>query len=243
MKRIFKSVSVAALLVLVLPGSIVAQGNSTENRGFCNTQANRQIKIREDLSERIKSYDESKVTQSQNQKIRRQKREDAIANARAKADLLRAESYDLIIKKQDTDEEKNMARAFAAEVDAAVSERRQSYDLARATFEDTVENLLASRDTEVTRAVGVFNIGVGGIMKNASKLCENSANPAEVRQQIVAELKQARVDFNEKLRARSDFKEDIKHAVQVRREAYEAATKTFQQRMQSIQEKYAALKN
>lgn len=244
MKQITRGITVLALIGLLVPVGASAQGSSSRQEAFCSQQQERQAKVLNRFTERGNSYKKAKRTQSLNQLARSNGRNEAVAKIRAEADSRRVESYNILASQQDTEERIQRVKAFSAEVEAAVAARRDAYDKARAVYQDSVDKLLSVRINEMDKAVSAFRGSAEAALETAAGQCQNApAERAKIRQTMITSLRQARTEFSKELRTRPDYKQAVWQVIEVRKEAFRAATQTFEQTMQQIQTKYTDLKD
>lgn len=241
MKRI---ISLGLLVMLVWPGAVQAQGASQRVEAFCETHPERRSAIINGLTERTEAYEQAVNRQSDNQAERRNRLDEALIKKRAEADIRRGQSYQLIMEKQQSDEAKALASAYAAEVDAAVTARRIAYDQARADFRTAVDGLLVARDQDMRGAISAFRASAESTTRTAEEECaRDGSEQAAIRQQLIRGLQSARLDYNQRLRDRQDFRVGVREAIKTRNETYKSATTEFQRAMQSIRDKYADLRS
>lgn len=244
MKQLIRVATVIALLSLLLPVGAGAQANNARQEAFCSQQSERQTKVLDKFTNRIEKYSDAKRTQTQNQSARRNGRDEAVASARTEADFRRAESFSILASKQDTEERIRKVKQFALEVKVAVDGRRAAYDEARIVYQDTIDRLLSERTGAMDKVISIFQDKTRLALESATGQCSNNPTErAEIRQLMIADLKQARAKFNEELRNRPDYKQAVGQAIKARREAFRVATRTFEQAMQQIQTKYTDLKD
>lgn len=243
MKR-FISIGAVLSILLILPGSVQAQGVSEREAIFCSSHSERQTGISDMFNKKFELYQAALTNQSEQQVARRMQLDEKLTSTRAVADMARNESYLLIKNKQTTEEGKTWAEAYAAEVDQAIAARRSEYDTARLSFHQTIDNLLSSRATAMQTSAQIFQQESIAAMQRVASDCKSSrADKQAARRQFIENMRSARLKYAEQLRLRKDFKAEVKDAVSVRDEAYKTATIRFQQKMQSIREKYQLLKD
>lgn len=243
MKRIISLGAVLSIL-LILPGSVQAQGFSEREAFFCSSHPERQTGISDMFNKKIELYQTALSNQSEQQVARRMQLDEKLTSARAVADMARNESYLLIKNKQTTEEDKTLAEAYAAEVDQAIAARRAEYDTVRLTFHQTIDNLLRNRAAAIQASSRTFQEESAAAMQRVASDCKSSrADKQAARRQFIEDMRSARLKYAEQLRLRKDFKAEVKDAIAIRDEAFKTATTRFQQTMQNIREKYRPLKD
>ncbi len=244
MKHHIRVLVLVFLLVLFSPVVSSAQEAGEREAVFCSNQEQRQSKIAQDFVTRIENYRNAVDKQTENQVTRRNNLDRELAVARGEADIVRNQSYELIKEKQGSEEGKALAETYATEADAAISARRAAYDQARTTFHSTVDDLLGARDKEMGLAIANFQTNANVAMSVATGVCDSvGSDRVAGREQLIEELKNARLAYAERLRTRQDFRAGVRAAIVARNEAYKAATAEFQKTMLTLREKYSALKN
>lgn len=244
MKRRISWLMVCALVLLTTAPSVAVEAQSARQREaiFCAQLGERQRTILDGLTNRLNSYVAAFEKQTSDQVLRRQQLDERLMALRIQADEKRASSYVLMENNQVGEEEKSVARTYAEKVTSAVQTRRAAFDQARISFQQTIDSLLAERDQAMREAMSTFQQAVNAALSKAAGQCSTSrADISEARRQLVAALKQARLNYNDSLQARQDYRSSVRDAAAIRNAAFKVATESFQLTMQQLRTEYQLL--
>ncbi len=228
--------------VLLPADEAAAQSVSERLELICSQQLERTNTVTETFNTRLQTYETALNSQSDNRSHRRAAWDEKLATSRARADLSRSESYQLLIKRQPSEELTERARQYTAAVDDAIAARRQAYDDTRTSFRASVDSLLAEREQSIKSASASFKDAAASAMDQARAGCSTAhGDRAQIRDSLITSLREARLSYGETLRNRPDFRRAVQTEIETRNQALRIATTAFEQTMQTLRADYADL--
>ncbi len=125
----------------------------------------------------------------------RQSREDRLAEARSQWDQRRAQQFQAMLKKADTDQRKKVVAAFQQAIETAVKAKRDAISVAKDQYLEDFDALIAVRDKQANDAAGKYGAAVKAAFSSANSGCAAGNDAKVIRQELVDALKAAKEEF------------------------------------------------
>ncbi|PJE69458.1 MAG: hypothetical protein COU98_01970 [Candidatus Staskawiczbacteria bacterium CG10_big_fil_rev_8_21_14_0_10_38_10] len=185
-------VSVLLVANIFLPNVILAQNGSN----FCSRLSEFRTKVDQGIADR-----EEKLNEKRNQILNRledrwDKRDNQLAEKRAKWDGNRDEHYAKLLERAKTEEQEQAVEKFKATIESAVVTRRTAVDAALVAFRQGLEQALTSRRTSVNGIIDIFKNSVASAFQKTEENCGSNIEKAPIVKDLRASLKAAREKFN-----------------------------------------------
>lgn len=159
---------------------------------------------------------------------KRNEREAKLAATRSAADLKRAASYEKLMGKATTDDQKAAVTKFQSAVDTAVAARKSAVDGAISTYRTGIDSAMTARRTALDAALVKFTAAVKAAEEKAAIDCAvTGAKPYEIRTTAMASIKIARDQFRADRLAAPKVGDAIKTLQAARKTAVEKAAADF----------------
>lgn len=245
-KKITKTLTILFLSIsFILPASASAQNIAERQEAFCALVKSRQASVNDSFARQIETYEQALNLAKTKHQYSRSKSAEAIIQARTRADHKRSASYELIKSKQATEENRQLTEKYAAKVEEAIKVRREAFDRARSEFQKEVDRILGRRDDTLRKAVNEFQEVANNAFNTAENDCNNNkpSDRPRIRQTAINRLTDARLDFDDMIKARQDFKSAVRSAARTRKQAYDDAVAEFERSMRSIRTEFSSLQN
>ncbi len=219
----------AAAIVLV-PFLILAQtptptGNVREK--FCERVGGSVSNISERLSAKIANLADVRQDRLQRISEHQVSYSEKLQESREKWDENRAQQFNALEDKAETDAERQAVVQFKTAMTAAISARRTAVDAAIAAFRSGLQAAISSRKTAADAAIAAYKSAIDAANAKARTDCAAGLNVRTVRDNYVAALKLARDKYNTDRQNVENLGGKVKALVTARRQAMEKAHNDF----------------
>lgn len=193
------------------------------------------------LTERYQNAEEKRSDRSGKKEERRDSRDAKLDENRAEQDAKRAQWYDQLLAKADTDAERVAVAEFKATMEKAVADRRAAVDAALATFRFEVDKLVAGKKSGADTAATDFKTAYDKAIADAKSACEgDSSDPKAVRSAFMDAMKDARGDFQETRSEVAGIGEQVKALAATKNAGIKIAMESFKTATEAARTKLAA---
>lgn len=193
------------------------------------------------FSERHKNVEQQRADRSGNAAERREARDAKLDENRAEQDAKRAQWYEDLLAKADTDAERAAVAEFKTTMEKAVADRRAAVDAALATFRSEVDKLVAGKKSGTDTAATDFNADYDKAAEAARAACEGeSPDPETIRKSFMDAMKEARGDFQEARRSVAGIGDEVKALAATKNAGIKTAMEMFRSATEAARTKLAA---
>ena len=217
------------LILTIIAVPILTQGKNEENKGkgFCV----RISSIVSKIDQRIDHYTNKlteKRTQNQNRvSERRQERSNRFEEKREKWDVNRAEHFEKLEERAQTNEQKQAIIEFKKIITQAISNRRAKIDIVIQNFRNGLSDLKTSRKTSIDNVILDYKNDIKTALNNAESACQTGTEPGIINKDLRDKLKQIKDDFVTARKNIERMKSDTQLLILNKKEAIKQAIDEF----------------
>jgi hypothetical protein len=190
-----KKIVVAAAVFIICLAAPRAFGATEAKDPFCKniTQLSDRILTRfESAKDKIRTRQTEILDQIGKN---RQSREERVAEARSQWDQRRAQQFQAMLNKADTDQKKKVVAVFQQAIEIAVKAKRDAISAAKDQYLEDFDALIAARNEQANDAAGKYGAAVKAALGSASSGCAAGNDTKAIRLELVNALKAAKEEF------------------------------------------------
>lgn len=224
--------SVLICLVLagiLLPHTVSAQNARERENTVCEQRTARAAQVQDKVSEKTKTI-QDRIAGIQNAAgIRRQEIDEVFTETQQEFNDRYKKWYDTYVESTDDEARQQAATTFYSQLQNLIAVRHEAQQQARNVYRAEVDKVRQQRFTDIRQQVLVFKEGSEAAFGSLATACNvRQRNNADVRAAFVGELQAARLDYAEKRRTYTSFKDQIQGATAARNQSFQDARKAFE---------------
>lgn len=215
------------LAIIMIPILTEGKNEGSKGKGFCDHISSVISKIDQRIDHYTNKLTE-KRTQNQNRvSERRQERSNRSEEKREKWDTNRAEHFEKLEERAQTNEQKQATLEFRKTITQAISNRRAKIDSAIQNFRNGVKNLKTSRKDSIDDLILDYKNDIKKVLNEAETICQAGAEPSIVNKDLRDQLKQIKDDFITTRQNIERMKSETELLIIVKKEATKQAINEF----------------
>ena len=217
------------LVVFVITGPILTEGKNegNEDRGFCARISSVVSKIDQRIDHYTNRLTERR-TQNQNRvEERRQERSNRFKEKREKWDTNRAEHFERLEERAQTNEQKQAMLEFKQTITQAISNRRATINVAIENFRNRVSDIKTSRKFSIDSLILDYKNDIKTALAQAETACQGGTEPGTVNKDLRDQLRQIKEDFVAERQSIERIKNETQLLIVIKKEAIKQAIDGF----------------
>jgi hypothetical protein len=231
--------ALATLALFIAPSPSYAEEKTAPEITELPKICERVDEIEKQVDERIAKFEDSREKEKSAKAHTLEEeweKEDALrASARVQADAGRKLQIDALMQGATTEEQKNAVTVFAKSLDSAISELRESTDVAIDAYHKSVLEARDARTIALDKVVADYKVQVEKEFTTKKNNCGNTVAP--VRElELKSNLEKFRLQFNKNISTKDTITLSINKFAKVRKEAILKAENIYKSKVKSATE-------
>lgn len=220
--------TLVAAPVFAMGGTSATTTRPTVSVNFCTNLTTLSTNAALKMAQWDKTWEQKVSERTAALEKKRNEREAKLASVRAGSDTKRAESYEKIMGKATTDEQRAAVEKFKTAVESAVTVRKAAVDSAINSYKTGIDNAVNARRVALDAALAKFNAAIKAAEDKAAADCTVAgAKPYDIRLAAKAAIKTARDQFRTDRLAAPKVSDAVKTLQPIRKAAIEKAVSDF----------------